>query len=370
MSSSSSSSVTKSIDRYCGYKSELSDMNQRRAKAVKKLEDRQKQVRDGLEQWMVTNKINVVHLPPSSSDQDQRHRTLRLRKTSSQRCINEKSIRKAFESFFSTVPQDEQLDLTKSKETTLNVTKTIYNTVHGECVKQGQAVSVTFTKQAVRPPKTQEKLPESTLEQLSKYTDLFIESQTELREKRKHYCEGNAILQDKLKKHEDPVKRHLLQQKETVGQPVQKITLVRGTDQPEDVSLRFQQRTTMRTTKRLNLTMFRQMIVAIVERRRAQLLKRNITSVTWKDFLPVLIEDLIHEVQKYYEEHREKVTRENIYFRKASTKKLVQTGNSAGQRTGNSAGQRTGNSAEQQSDSSGRRVRNGNRKRKASKKRS
>jgi hypothetical protein len=152
---------------------------------------------------------------------------------------------------------------------------------------------------------------------------VYDETQKQIKEKRKHYSEARTLLSEKIQEHEQPVRQHLLEQKASIGRSVQKVTLTCENEDPADVSLRFQQRKTVRRTKRLGLKLFRQMIQQIIDRRSKQLEERGIYRVRWKDFVPVLVEDLVKEINKFYQENREEVVHERVCMRKGSTNRTV-----------------------------------------------
>lgn len=305
--SSRSQDIETAISKYCTYKTEMSAMEKRRADAVGKLTKKHQTTRDALENWMVSNKVNTVYLPGENDTT----KCLRLRQTATQRAINEKCVRAALDDFLGQIDPKEELSLKDSN----SVVESVYQAVHKQCVQKGHAISLTECKKIP----ADQKLDASVLRDLSRCADVYDATRKELQTKRKHYSEARVILTEKMQVQETPVKRHLLEQKEVKGAPVQKVTLTCQDQDPEDVSLRYQQRKTVRCTKRLGLKLLREMVKSIIDRRSKQLAERKIYNVRWKDFLPVILEDLVTEINEFQSTHREESVHESVCMRRAPT---------------------------------------------------
>lgn len=320
-SSQSSNEVGNAISNYCKYKTEKTAMEKRRAESLKKLVKTNRSTRQTLENWMTSNNLTRIYLPPSQEDIDSstegsvtQGRYLSIRKTTSQRAINENAVRKALDDLFHQVNPEEQLSVKEPKA----ITNQVYQAVHNQCVYQGQTISVTKCR---RPQKNAKEIDQKTISSLSKHVDVYDQTQKQIKDNRKHYAEARVYLDEKIQESEQPVRKHLLEQKASVGHPVQKVTLTSEDQEPEDVSLRFQQRKTHRCTKRLGLKILHQMIEAIIDRRTKQLAEREIYHVRWKDFLPVLMEDLVHDINEFHTQNQKEILHQKVYMRACSSKR-------------------------------------------------
>lgn len=280
-------------------------MEKRRAEAIKKLVKQNHSTREALENWMTSNKVTKLYLPAADEGGA---RCVSIRKTTSQRAINENAVRNALDDLFHQVNPQEEISLKEPKV----ITDSVYQAVHHRCVQKGQTISVT---QCRRAQKNTKEFDPKVLANLSKYADMYDETQKQIKDKRKHYAEARDYYKEKIEENEQPVRQHLLAQKESMGRPVQKVTLTSDDQESEDVSLLFQQRKTNRCTKRLGLRIFRQMIENILKRRTKQLEQRGIYRVRWTDFLPVLIEDLVHDINQFHQQNREQVVHEHVSMR-------------------------------------------------------